>query len=140
LLATRGLVVGIGGLDGLHGGLRQHQLVSAQDVIDVQTSVRQDVNHRDVASSQTEVHVDFRSGDDQRAGPAQLAERFTQGSRLGVLDRQGVDDDEITGLGLKEAKDLVDAAPKPVKDGLPKASAEDWKKKLEEAGAKASLK
>ena len=47
---------------------------------------------------------------------------------------------EITGLGLKEAKDLVDAAPKPVKDGLPKASAEDWKKKLEEAGAKASLK
>jgi large subunit ribosomal protein L7/L12 len=47
---------------------------------------------------------------------------------------------EITGLGLKEAKDLVDAAPKPVKDGLAKAAAEDWKKKLEEAGAKASLK
>jgi large subunit ribosomal protein L7/L12 len=47
---------------------------------------------------------------------------------------------EITGLGLKEAKDLVDAAPKPIKDGMAKASAEEWKKKLEEAGAKASLK
>jgi len=47
---------------------------------------------------------------------------------------------EITGLGLKEAKDLVDAAPKMLKDGVPKADAEDFKKKLEEAGAKASLK
>jgi large subunit ribosomal protein L7/L12 len=47
---------------------------------------------------------------------------------------------EITALGLKEAKDLVDAAPKLVKDGLPKAQAEDFKKKLEAAGAKASLK
>jgi len=47
---------------------------------------------------------------------------------------------EITSLGLKEAKDLVDGAPKLVKDGLPKAEAEDFKKKLEEAGAKASLK
>lgn len=47
---------------------------------------------------------------------------------------------ELTGLGLKEAKDLVDAAPKIVKEGLSKADAEDAKKKLEEAGAKASLK
>ncbi|QAU35910.1 50S ribosomal protein L7/L12 [Janthinobacterium sp. 17J80-10] len=47
---------------------------------------------------------------------------------------------EITGLGLKEAKDLVDGAPKPVKEGLPKAEAEAAKKKLEEAGAKADLK
>ena len=47
---------------------------------------------------------------------------------------------EITGLGLKEAKDLVDAAPKLVKEGLAKAAAEDFKKKLGEAGAKASLK
>jgi large subunit ribosomal protein L7/L12 len=47
---------------------------------------------------------------------------------------------ELTGLGLKEAKDLVDAAPKPVKEGMPKADAEAAKKKLEEAGAKASLK
>ncbi len=47
---------------------------------------------------------------------------------------------EITGLGLKEAKDLVDGAPKPVKDGLSKADAEAAKKKLEEAGAKAEIK
>ncbi len=47
---------------------------------------------------------------------------------------------EITGLGLKEAKDLVDGAPKPVKEAVPKADAEAAKKKLEEAGAKVELK
>jgi len=46
----------------------------------------------------------------------------------------------ITGLGLKEAKDLVEAAPKPVKEGIAKAEAEDIKKKLEDAGAKVELK
>ncbi len=47
---------------------------------------------------------------------------------------------ELTGLGLKEAKDLVDGAPKNVKEGLPKADAEAAKKKLEDAGAKVELK
>jgi len=47
---------------------------------------------------------------------------------------------EITGLGLKEAKDLVDGAPKPIKEGAAKADAEAAKKKLEEAGAKVELK
>ena len=47
---------------------------------------------------------------------------------------------EITGLGLKEAKDLVEAAPKALKEGVSKAEAEDFKKKLEEAGAKVALK
>ncbi len=47
---------------------------------------------------------------------------------------------ELTGLGLKEAKDLVEAAPKPVKDGVPKAQAEEMKKKLTEAGATVELK
>lgn len=47
---------------------------------------------------------------------------------------------EITGLGLKEAKDLVDGAPKPVKEGVAKADAEAAKKKLEDAGAKAEIK
>ncbi len=46
----------------------------------------------------------------------------------------------ITGLGLKEAKDLVEGAPKPVKEGASKADAEDIKKKLEAAGAKVELK
>jgi large subunit ribosomal protein L7/L12 len=47
---------------------------------------------------------------------------------------------EITGLGLKEAKDLVDGAPKPVKEGVSKADAEAAKKKLEDAGAKVEIK
>ena len=47
---------------------------------------------------------------------------------------------ELTGLGLKEAKDLVDGAPKPVKEAVPKVAAEEAKKKLEEAGAKAEIK
>ncbi len=47
---------------------------------------------------------------------------------------------EITGLGLKEAKDLVDGAPKTVKEAMPKADAEAAKKKLEDAGAKVEIK
>ncbi|MCL2449246.1 MAG: 50S ribosomal protein L7/L12 [Polyangiaceae bacterium] len=47
---------------------------------------------------------------------------------------------EITGLGLKEAKDLVEGAPKTLKEGVSKADAEEMKKKLEEAGAKVELK
>ncbi|MGE5848775.1 MAG: 50S ribosomal protein L7/L12 [Candidatus Methylomirabilota bacterium] len=46
----------------------------------------------------------------------------------------------ITGLGLKEAKDLVDGAPKPVKEGISKSEAEEIKKKLQEAGATVELK
>jgi large subunit ribosomal protein L7/L12 len=47
---------------------------------------------------------------------------------------------ELTGLGLKEAKDLVDGAPKPVKEAVAKAEAESIKKKLEEQGAKVEIK
>ena len=47
---------------------------------------------------------------------------------------------ELTGLGLKEAKDLVDGAPKPVKEGVSKGEAEDIKKKIEEAGGSVELK
>ena len=47
---------------------------------------------------------------------------------------------ELTGLGLKEAKDLVDGAPKPVKEGVPKEEAESVLKKLQEAGASAEIK
>ncbi len=58
------------------------------------------------------------------------------GNKIGVIKVVR----EITGLGLKEAKDLVDGAPKVVKEGVAKAEAEDMKKKLEEAGAKVALK
>ena len=46
----------------------------------------------------------------------------------------------VTGLGLKEAKDLVDGAPKPVKEAIPKKDAEDIRKQIEEAGGKAEIK
>jgi large subunit ribosomal protein L7/L12 len=79
------------------------------------------------------------------AGPAAAAEEKTEFNIS--LDEAGADRvkvikavREITGLGLKEAKDLVDAAPKVLKEGVAKADAEGFKKKLEEAGAKASLK
>ena len=58
------------------------------------------------------------------------------GNKVGVIKAVR----ELTGLGLKEAKDLVDGAPKPVKEGVAKADAEAAKKKLEEAGAKAEIK
>lgn len=76
------------------------------------------------------------------AAPAEEKTEFTL-----VLDSTGTDKvkvikivREVTGLGLKEAKDLVDAAPKTIKDAMPKAAAEEAKKKLEEVGAKATLK
>ena len=47
---------------------------------------------------------------------------------------------DLTGLGLKESKDLVDGAPKPVKEGISKEEAESLKKQLEEAGAKVEVK
>ena len=47
---------------------------------------------------------------------------------------------ELTGLGLKEAKDLVEGVPKPVKEGIAKKDAEDMKKKIEDAGGKAEIK
>ena len=58
------------------------------------------------------------------------------GNKLGVIKAVR----EITGLGLKDAKDLVEGAPKPVKEGASKEEAEDIKKKLEEAGASVELK
>ncbi len=79
------------------------------------------------------------------AGPAAVAEEKTSfnvelseigGNKIGVIKVVR----EVTGLGLKEAKDLVEAAPKMVKEGVPKAEADEMKKKLEEAGAKATLK
>ena len=58
------------------------------------------------------------------------------GSKMGVINLVK----EITGLGLKEAKALVDEAPKPIKEGVSKADAEEIKKKLEDAGATVELK
>ena len=79
------------------------------------------------------------------AGGAAVAEEQTEftvvltefgANKVGVIKAVR----EITGLGLKEAKDLVDGAPKPVKEGVSKADAEAAQKKLVEAGAKADIK
>ncbi len=58
------------------------------------------------------------------------------GNKIGVIKALR----ELTQMGLKDAKDLADAAPKVVKEGVEKAQAEEWKKKLEAAGAKVTLK
>ena len=76
------------------------------------------------------------------AAPAEAQTEFTVilkeagANKIGVIKEVRA----ITDLGLKEAKDLVEAAPKPVKENAPKAEAEDIKKKLEAAGAKVELK
>ena len=79
------------------------------------------------------------------AGPAAAVEEKSEfdvelteagANKIGVIKVMR----EVTGLGLKEAKDLVDAAPKMVKEKLPKAEAEEIKKKIEDAGGKATLK
>ncbi len=79
------------------------------------------------------------------AGPAAAAEEKSEfdvelaeagGNKIGVIKVVR----EVTGLGLKEAKDLVDGAPKMIKEKLPKAEAEEIKKKVEEAGGKVTLK
>ncbi|NAZ07118.1 MAG: 50S ribosomal protein L7/L12 [Thermocrinis sp.] len=79
------------------------------------------------------------------AGPAPAAEEKTEFTV--VLKSAGANKinvikvvREITGLGLKEAKDLVDSAPKPVKEGIPKEEAEKIAKKLQEAGAEVEIK
>jgi large subunit ribosomal protein L7/L12 len=79
------------------------------------------------------------------AGPAAAAEEKTEFSvvladaganKINVIKEVRA----VTGLGLKEAKDLVEAAPKEVKGGIPKAEADEIKKKLEAAGAKVEIK
>jgi large subunit ribosomal protein L7/L12 len=82
------------------------------------------------------------------AGPAAAAEKPAEKTEFTVvLESFGADKikvikvvREITGLGLKEAKDVVEGAPKPIKENISKEDAEKFKKQLEEAGAKVSLK
>ena len=79
------------------------------------------------------------------AGPAAAAEEQTEFTVvLAAVGEKKVEVIKVvraaTGLGLKEAKDLVDGAPKPVKEGIAKADAEALKKQLEDAGAKVEIK
>ena len=76
------------------------------------------------------------------AAPAEAQTEFTIVLKAAGANKIGVIKEvrAITGLGLKEAKDLVEGAPKPVKENAPKAEAEEIKKKLEAAGAQVELK
>ena len=81
-------------------------------------------------------------GGTQQAAPAEEKTEFTVSLKEAGENKINVIKvvREITGLGLKEAKDLVEGAPKDLKEGVSKAEADDFKKKLEEAGAKVELK
>jgi large subunit ribosomal protein L7/L12 len=84
------------------------------------------------------------------AGPAAVVEAAEEQTEFSVVLESLADESKkisvlkvvraITGLGLKEAKDLVEAAPKDVLTGVPKAAAEDAKKQIEEAGGKVAIK
>jgi len=93
-------------------------------------------------SAAAPVAVAAGAGGGAAAAPAEVKDEFTVvlaaagDKKINVIKVVR----EITGLGLKEAKDLVEGAPKPVKDGVPKADAERLKAKLEAEGAKVELK
>jgi large subunit ribosomal protein L7/L12 len=78
------------------------------------------------------------SADAEDAGPTTVSVELTDAGAQKIAVIKVVK--EVLGLGLKEAKDMVDAAPSMVKEGLKKEDAEELKKKLEEAGAKITLK
>ena len=75
-------------------------------------------------------------GDDEEAGTVDVILASSGDKKIQVIKVVR----ELTGLGLKEAKDLVDGAPKAVKEGVNKAEAEDVKKKIEEVGGSVELK
>ncbi|AOS43439.1 50S ribosomal protein L7/L12 [Lacunisphaera limnophila] len=114
--------------------------LSAQPILELATLVK-DLEAKWGVSAAAAVAAGPAAG----AAPAAAAEEKTEftvvlveagANKIGAIKEVRA----ITGLGLKEAKDLVEGAPKPVKEGVNKAEAEDIKKKLEAAGAKVELK
>jgi large subunit ribosomal protein L7/L12 len=117
--------------------------LSSQSVLELATLVK-DLEGKWGVSAAAAVAAAAPAGG-AAAGAAPAAEAQTEftvilkdagANKIGVIKEVRA----ITGLGLKEAKDLVEGAPKPVKENAPKAEAEDIKKKLEAAGAKVELK
>jgi large subunit ribosomal protein L7/L12 len=114
--------------------------LSAQPILELATLVK-DLETKWGVSAAAAVAAGPAAG----AAPAAAAEEKTEftvvlkeagANKIGVIKEVRA----ITGLGLKEAKDLVEGAPKPVKEGVNKAESEEIKKKLEAAGAKVELK
>ena len=116
--------------------------LSSQSIIDLAALVK-DLEGKWGVSAAAAVAAAPAGGAAAGAAPAAEAQtEFTVilkdagANKIGVIKEVRA----ITGLGLKEAKDLVEGAPKPVKEGVNKAESEDIKKKLEAAGAKVELK
>ena len=115
--------------------------LSSQSVIDLAALVK-DLEGKWGVSAAAAVAAAPAGGAAAAAAPAEEKTEFNVvltdagANKIGVIKEVRA----ITGLGLKEAKDLVEGAPKPVKENAPKAEAEDIKKKLEAAGAKVELK
>ncbi len=115
--------------------------LSAQPILELATLVK-DLEAKWGVSAAAAVAAAPAAGAAAGAPAAEAQTEFTVvlkdagGNKIGVIKEVRA----ITGLGLKEAKDLVEGAPKPVKEGASKADAEEIKKKLEAAGAKVELK
>ncbi len=115
--------------------------LSAQTVLDLAALVK-DLEGKWGVSAAAAVAAGPAAGAAAAAPAAEAQTEFTVilkeagANKIGVIKEVRA----ITGLGLKEAKDLVEGAPKPVKENAPKAEAEEIKKKLEAAGAKVELK
>ncbi len=115
--------------------------LSAQPVIELAALVK-DLEGKWGVSAAAAVAAAPAGGAAAGAAPAEEKTEFNVvlleagANKIGVIKEVRA----ITGLGLKEAKDLVEGAPKPVKEGASKADAEEIKKKLEAAGAKVELK
>ncbi|MDP3071510.1 MAG: 50S ribosomal protein L7/L12 [Opitutaceae bacterium] len=115
--------------------------LSSQSVLDLAALVK-DLEGKWGVSAAAAVAAGPAAGAAAAAPAAEAQTEFTVilkeagANKIGVIKEVRA----ITGLGLKEAKDLVEGAPKPVKENAPKAEAEEIKKKLEAAGAKVELK
>jgi large subunit ribosomal protein L7/L12 len=115
--------------------------LSGQSIIDLAALVK-DLETKWGVSAAAAVAAAPAGGAAAAAAPAEAQTEFTVVLKEAGANKIGVIKEvrAITGLGLKEAKDLVEGAPKNVKENAPKAEAEDIKKKLEAAGAKVELK
>jgi large subunit ribosomal protein L7/L12 len=116
--------------------------IAAKSVLEVSELIKMMEEKFGVSAAAAAVAVAAPAAGGAAAAPAEEQTEFTVilaetgANKVNVIKAVR----ELTGLGLKEAKDLVDGAPKPVKEGVNKADAETAKKKLEEAGAKVQVK
>ncbi|CAN5312763.1 50S ribosomal protein L7/L12 [soil metagenome] len=116
--------------------------ISSMTVLELSELIKDMETKFGVSAAAAAVAVAGPAGGGAAAAPAEEQTEFTVilseigANKVNVIKAVR----ELTGLGLKEAKDLVDGAPKPVKEAISKADAEAAKKKLEEAGAKVDVK